>query len=433
MLCTALLLASSLASSLTNVQAPQAGAKPADKAQEATVADRLTLRDGGIVRGIVTSAAAGTRGGVEMLVRRDWAEANLPSRFKAWDRAAQAAARPALAQRRARLEAWRQERAASTPPNDPIVAWIDRELDRLGDSKAVATARLFVVRVPRPDVRELIRQPKTNGRLLALGWLTGLKDVESTSADDARLALDGRGLELDGDELPPLDDLLPVASEPEPHWLARRAATELAVDPDLRFIRYQGLLLPDSKLDQAPALGGLDATSALGEIARLLDPDAAAADPLPSALEKIAARGRAGAAVTRLEIAPDMSHVSVESTLWIRGPRGWVAWGSRNATIRPEDVEAGVQQQVAADPQVQAAFDIAEKFGLGAIAGDLKQRALKIGAATSKALGVVRGAFNQELDALALPVLEQSAEPTKRPDQVPAKASEPPRDRSATP
>jgi hypothetical protein len=426
-----------LASWLTNASGLQAVAKPPGKAQEATVADRLTLRDG-VVRGLVTSAVAGSKGGVEMLVRRDWAEAHLPSKFKAWDRAAQAAAKPALAQRRVRLKAWRQERAANTPQNDPIVAWIDRELDRIGDAKAGAVAPLMVVRVPRSDVRELVRQPKANGRLLALGWLNGHKDVETTPADDVKLALEGRGLDLEGDEIPPLDSMLPVASEPEAHWLARRAATELAVDPDLRFIRYQGLLLPDSQLDQAPALGGLDAASALGEIAKLLDPNAAEADPLPPALEKIGARGRAGAAVTRLEIAPDMSHVTVESTLWIRGPRGWVAWGSRNATVRPEDVEAGVEQQVAGDPQVQAAFDVAEKLGLGAIAGDLKQRALKIGAATSKALGTVRGAFNQELDALALPVLERAPEAARKPEPAPAasdpsKGAEPSRDRSATP
>ena len=275
---------------------------------------------------------------------------------------------------------------------------------------------LMAVRVPRSDVRELIRQPKANGRLLALGWLCGLDDAEAMSIDDLQLALEGRGFLAEGDETPSLDRLLPIAFEPEAYWLARRAATELAVDPDLRFIRYQGLLLPDTKLGQPAAMGGLDASAAFGQLAKLLDPNAAEVDPLPPALQKIAARGRSGAAVTRMEIAPDMSQVSVESTLWVLGPRGWVAWGSRTATVRPEDVNAGVAENIAGDPQVQAAFDIVEKLGLGAIAGDLKERSLKIGAATSQALGVVRSEFNRELDALALPVLEQSgaSEPAAR-------------------
>lgn len=407
MLCAALLLASCL----TNASEPQAGKPEPPKAPEAAVADRLTLRDGGVARGLVTSAVPGARGGVEMLVRRDWAQANLPSWFKTWDRAAQSAAKPALAQRKSRLKAWRQERAANAPQNDPIVAWIDQELIRLDDAKSSAQTPLLAVRVPRSDVRELVRQPKSSGRLLALGWLCGLKDVEAAPIADLQLSLEGRGFLTEGDALPSLDRMLPVVSEPDARWLARRAATELAVDPDLRFIRYQGLLLPDTKLGQPLAVGGLDASAAIGEIAKLLDPNAAEADPLAPALEKLAARGRSGAAVTRLEIAPDMSHVTVESALWVRGPRGWVAWGSRTATVRPEDVDAGVEQNIAGDPQVQAAFDIVEKLGLGAIAGDLKQRSIKIGAATSKALGIARGEFNQELDALALPVLEQAPEP----------------------
>ncbi len=407
MLCAALLLTGWL----TAAQAPP----PPNR----SVGDRLTLRDGKVAVGLVTDARAGARGGVEMLVRRDWAEANLPDWFKVWDRAAQSAAKPAVAQRLSRLRTWRRERASHVPETDPIIAWIDRETARLNDPGATAGAPLMVVRAPRSDVRELIRQPKSSGRLLALGWLCGLTDAEAMSIDDLQLAVEGRGFMAEGDETPSLDRMLPIASEPEPRWLARRAATELAVDPDLRFIRHQGLLLPDARLDQPGAIEGIDASAAFGQIAKLLDPTAAQDDPLPAALQKIAARGRSGAAVTRMEIAPDMSRVTVESTLWVLGPRGWVAWGSRTAVVRPEDVQAGVADQLAADPQITAAFDVVEKLGLGAIAGDLKERSLKIGAATSQALGTVRSEFNQELDALALPVQERAAEARPLPDDRP--------------
>ena len=396
MLGTALLLAGWL----TTAQAPQA---------QKGAADRLTLRDGKVAVGLVTNTKTGVRAGVEMLIRRDWAEKNLPDWFKTWDRSARSATKPAVAQRLSRLKAWRRERAGHAPKDDPILAWIDRETARLEDPKATAESPLMAVRVPRSDVRELIRQPKTSGRLLALGWLCGLTDAEAISLDDLRLAVEGRGFMVEGDDAPSLDRLLPIETEPEARWLARRAATELAVDPDLRFIRYQGLLLPDARLGQPAAMGGLDASAALGQLAKLLDPNAAEVDPLPPALQKIAARGRSGAAVTQMEIAPDMSRVQVESTLWVLGPRGWVAWGSRTATVRPEDVQAGVAENIKGDPQIQAAFDIVEKLGLGAVAGDLKERSLKIGAATSQALGVVRSEFNRELDALALPVLEQLA------------------------
>src|SRR3954469_15290098 len=76
-----------------------------------TVADRITLRDGSVVLGLVTSATAGPRGTVEFLVRRDWAEKNLKDHLGRWDRSIAAATRRAAEQRRERLADWRRERA----------------------------------------------------------------------------------------------------------------------------------------------------------------------------------------------------------------------------------------------------------------------------------------------------------------------------------
>jgi hypothetical protein len=45
-------------------------------------------------------------------------------------------------------------------------------------------------------------------------------------------------------------------------------------------------------------------------------------------------------------------------------------------------------------------------LGLGAVPAEMKERSLRIGAATERALGMARSAFNQDLDQLALPVLE---------------------------
>ena len=96
-----------------------------------TAADQITLRDGSVVKGLVTSVTNGPRGSVEVLVRRAWAEKALLQHVKAWDHSTTAATRLAIGQRRKRLEAWRRERAAGAGPDDRIIAWIDRELARL--------------------------------------------------------------------------------------------------------------------------------------------------------------------------------------------------------------------------------------------------------------------------------------------------------------
>ncbi len=62
-----------------------------------------------------------------------------------------------------------------------------------------------------------------------------------------------------------------------------------------------------------------------------------------------------------------------------------------------------------ADPQIQGAFKVVESLGLGAIPAELKTRSLRIGAATEKALGMARSAFNEDLQALALPIQEPGA------------------------
>ena len=120
--------------------------------------------------------------------------------------------------------------------------------------------------------------------------------------------------------------------------------------------------------------------------------------------------------MTKLQIAPDMSNVTVETTLWIRSGDRWFAFGTRTATVRPEELEAEAGKGLEADPQVQGAFKVVEGLGLGAIPADLKARSLRIGAATEKALGLARSAFNEDLQALALPVRESAKDAGAPPD-----------------
>jgi len=381
------------------------GPRPASRE---TAADRVTLRDGSVVFGLVISTTAGTRGSVEFVVRRAWADKTLKQHLQSWDRSTAATTRLAVGQRRKRLEAWSRERASSVGPDDRIMQWINHELARPAAPAKPEPSILLSVRLPRNEVRGMERRPAQAERLIRLAWLCDLPDPETMPLAELKDALEARGFAVDaaGKTQPAaLDRLLPPTPEPEPTWLARRAATELAVDPNLRFIRFQDTVVPDAGAGQPLAEMGL--STAVSELKRLLDPDQGQqADPLAEKLKAIAARGRIGAIVTRLEIAPDLSGVAVESTLWIRGGERWAPFGSRNATVRPDDLGQEAGKNLEADPQVQGAFRIAELLGLGAIPPDVKQRSLRIGAATEKALGMARSAFNQDLDALALPVLE---------------------------
>lgn len=408
-----------------------AGCLAAAQDATATAADRVVLRDGRVLLGLITSPEAGPRGGFDMLVRRDWAEKHVEDLAAKWERNAATTARPAIAKRRERLADWRRERAGFAPAGDPILVWIDAELKRLEDEKAVADTPLLAVRVAKGDCRRVDRATQADARLLALGWLCDLDAPEEKSVDDLRGALETRGYALDAEETPSLDRLAPIAQETESVWRARRAATELSVDPDLRFVRYQGMLLPDVQPGQPLAAAGINPSALLAQVNKLIDPVAAQRDSLGPELARIAARGRAGAAVTELEVAPDLSRVVVKVALWVRGPRGWSVYGTRSQTVRPDQVDPAVGQNVADDPQVQAAFDLVNRFVPGAVTPETRRRSVGVGAATHQALGAARSDFNRELQSLALPVLEPP--PSTFPDPRENTFPEPPAPGVGTP
>jgi len=387
------------------------GARVAPSA--AAAADQITLRDGSVVKGLILSATTGPRGSVEFLIRRAWVDKNLPQHLQKWGQASAPAARLALAQRRKRLEAWRRERSPDAGPDDRVIPWIDRELARLAPAGDPEPSTLLKVRLARADIRELDRRAAPQERLLRLAWLCKLPDPESMSLDELKNGLESRGYDVDRathQQPAALDHLLPPTPEPEITWLARRAATEIAVDSDLRFLRFQDTVMPDAGGGQP--LGTMGLSTAVSELKRLLDLDPGPkADPLTDKLNAVGARGRVGAVVTRLEIQPDMSAVTVESTLWVREGQRWIVFGSRNALVRPDELGREAGKNLAEDPQVKGAFRIVEMLGLGAVPPEVKDRSLRIGAATEKALGMARSAFNQDLDQLALPVLEPDRDP----------------------
>ncbi|HWE36064.1 MAG TPA: hypothetical protein VG406_05775 [Isosphaeraceae bacterium] len=372
-------------------------------------ADAVTLKDGQTTLGqIVDQAPAGK---VLLVVRRDWAGEHLRNWPKRWKAAEAPLVKQGRSQRRQRLEAWKKDRARGPEKDDVITPWIDAELSRLADDPQAKPSRLMLVTLNRSDVRRVKRAPKDAARLLRLGWRTGLKEVESLPIEDLSSALEGRGFSPRGTDPAPIDDLVPVLAEPEARWLARRAATEVVNDKDLGFIRYQGLVLPDVEGGAPP-----DAMNALGALKGLLDGEEPT-DPLPAKLKGVADRGRIGAIVTALEMAPDLATVKVEATLWVRvGPERWVLALARPAVVRPDDLKPDAGAELAADPQVKGAFSLIEGLGLGQIDPELKRRSLRIGAATRQALHAARGGLDEGLAGLAFPVTDlPRADPKPRP------------------
>ncbi|SIO61186.1 hypothetical protein SAMN05444166_6671 [Singulisphaera sp. GP187] len=365
-----------------------------------TAADEITLRDGQVLHGQVVEPAP--RGTLVVLIRRAWAEAELPDWYARWKSVEAPSLRRARAQRLDRLSAWRRSRAPFANADDAILAWIDREVARLSVQKPSSESTLMSVKLNRGEVRSVVRRPRSSARLLQLGWRSGFPRVETMPLDRLVESLEGRGFAAEGVAPVSLDRLLPEPVETETQWTTRRAATEVATDPGLKFVRTGSVLLPEPEPGQPLAVGG--ALSALSDLTRLLEDRAT--DPLAEALGKIAARGRIGALVTQLEISPDLTAVRVQSTLWVRRAERWLPAGSRNALVRPDALAANAGAPLAEDPQVKGLFNLVESIGLGQVSDDVKKRSLNIGAATQKALGQVRSMMLEELNGLVLPVNE---------------------------
>ena len=355
-------------------------------------ADAVTLRDGKVVLGQVIEAPA--RGKVVMVVRRAWAEKNVPDRFKVWNAAEAPSLKRLREERIRRLEVWKRERVAE--PNDVILGWIDGEIARLRAEKDVP--RLMMVSLNRADVKTVVRRPPDSARKLRQAWRANFEDAETKPVDALASALEGRGFAVTAVDPASVVDLLPIPAETEDQWKRRRAATEVTQERSLRFIRHHGILLPEGE----PG-AGLD-VGAIGGLVKGLLGDGEAEDPLMAKGRAAAAKGRVGLMVTTLETAEDLASVKVEIVLYVhtQGDR-WERGAARTIQVRGDEVRPGDGANIAADPQVKAIFKTAEDLGL-AIPDDIKNKSLLMGTATQKALADARAAIQPDLDALILPV-----------------------------
>jgi hypothetical protein len=255
--------------------------------------------------------------------------------------------------------------------------------------------------------------------LLRQGWRGGFADVETMPLDDLKNALDGRGFARNGLDAAPIDDLLPIMPETDAAWQLRRAATEVALEPGLRFIQYQGLVLPEQS-GAAPGGAAAMAPALISSLLKNLLGDGPAPDPLAAQLRTLAAHGQTGAVVTRLDLSTDVAGGSVQSVLWVRrtGDR-WEPAITRIAKIEPGAVGPDGGKELGEDPQVKAALGIVEALGLGQVDPELRKRSLNMGAATQRALAMARETLDHDLRLLELH-FEHTSEADTKPVKEPA-------------
>ncbi len=142
--------------------------------------------------------------------------------------------------------------------------------------------------------------------------------METLPVTDLRAALAARGRLKDAADPAPVDTLLPLYSESAGTWELRRAATEVAIEPDLRAVRFRELLLPESAPTADPEnvtelIDSPAGRAAFGAIQAITPFDAESAWR-----DDIAARGRSGALLSRVSFSIDSDQADATAELWVR-------------------------------------------------------------------------------------------------------------------
>lgn len=372
---------------------PRAKAKSTDR--EVPAADRIVLRDGSELLGQVWDSTPS--GGVIILARREWLRAHLPDRTRTWEEAERESTAALEDLWRRRLESWRRERPTIPAAGDRITPWLHRELSGAGGPREASP--LMSIEIGREDVKSVEKRGEIAARTLRQAWLLNLPDPETPPLATLTDSVAGRGVSPEGDDAGPIDRLLPPSLETEDRWIVRRAATEVLNDEGLRFIRFGNTVLPEPIPGQPPD-PSLGAALVEGTVRDFLA--GGRADPLPGKLQAVAGRGRVGAMVTRIEIAPDLNSASAESTFYYRSPDGWERAAWRQASLRVGETPPMVVDVVARDPQIRSMMNLVDSIGGGFVTPELKQQGLMIGATAGGAAVMARVATSRALVDLGL-------------------------------
>ncbi|MFO0953265.1 MAG: hypothetical protein U0835_19335 [Isosphaeraceae bacterium] len=370
------------------------------------VADQIVLRDGSYLLGQVERV--GRQGELGILARRDWVARNLPERLKVWQRDEQARVLQAKLQRRERLFVWRDVRARGAGNVGVIGSWISGELASIADTRPPRTPLMEII-LDRSEVRSMRRQDPETARLLRLGWLAEVDEVEAMPAADLRdaLTLQGVALELDPGRV---ERLLPLRSESDARWRLRRAVTEAVAEPGLRFVRFRWFILPES--GPVPDIRPPETTSDLIDslAAREAFQSILAvrpADPVGLRLNQAAADGRVGAIVSRVEFTGNFDGAEAESSMWVRRDNGtWSVEFTHRATAQvnePPDPDGPVADAA----PIRTALLVLESVAATPSAPGVSRRRQAAGAAAQRALGRARVALDDDLGSAILPVFRR--------------------------
>ncbi len=363
------------------------------------VGDSVVLRDGRVLVGLVIEPAPRS-GGSAIVVSRSRAEKEWPDLVKQADQAEEPRQQQVRSERLRRLQQWRVDRKSQGA--DRIGTWLDDAIAEATKPDVPAKSRLVELKVRSSDLKSVTKGSRANRNRLSKAWLIGLEGAEESSGEELGQALEGRGVDLKTIGPVSLETILPPSSESNDRWLIRRASTEVLNDEGLRFIRYDAIVMAEPTPGQPPNLQA--ALGSIGNLTSLLSGEAPR-DPWPDRLREIEGRGKIGAILTTLRMAPDFSQVSVDVTLWLKlGPNRWVPSGTRSGVVRTDSLPGNAGANLAEDPQIKGIFQMVEGLGLGQLPEDLKKRSLNVGSATQQALGIAREAADRDLRALGIDI-----------------------------
>jgi hypothetical protein len=374
----------------------------ADGEVVASSADRMALRDGSVVLGQVVDERVAF-GGTAFLVRRSWADGNVPSLVRQWTQAETLAVRKARRERKERLNTWRRDRSSAGDARDDVSRWITREMALLSTLNPPRTP-LMKVSIPAREIQSITRQNAQTAQLLRFGWLASVKDVESLSIDELTETLELKG-EIPLDDPAAVDGLLPLYPESDATWRMRRAATEVALEPGLRFVQFRQFVLAesgpsDSDPDNPTALidspAGLEGFGAIQAVS--VD------DPLRERFALAESRGRIGLVMSRVSFSIDSDRADADTTLWVRQANGrWASTVSKSGSARTNE-RADPQIDTTSGAPLKTALLILESVAAQPSSPEESRIRQRAGTAGERALARARDALWNDLQPVFLPI-----------------------------
>jgi hypothetical protein len=362
--------------------------------------DVVKLKSGKTLRG--TIARSDPDGSLTLAVAREWlrkADAKMLASVEADETRTRTAA---LEQLRGRIK----QELPGFPEESGVATFLRVELKRveklLADQASVEPPQFVWVELTRQQIARIAAAGVERRRIAAWSWFEQLPNVETRDADDLTRELKHRHIDP-SQPLPDLADRLPPRLQDDREWSARMALITYGLGKPLDF-QGTGDMLVRADRAKNEDLGALIAKVFGGQMDSLLKDlfsengaGSAPAKPptawLDSAIRE-AERDKARAfRATRVDLGLARRQATVESVFVARLSTGkWeVIWSDRDTEDGSKE-RAGMEGNIAADPQVRAALGMLKALGPGA--DDQVNSAIRFGAATMAAQDTVNHRFS---------------------------------------